>query len=91
MIFFSRVLRDSTPCFVGPFIRWSVRHALLFLVFAVFGLTAPAQVIKWPQIQPLPTHTRLGEPCIQPCCITNWIAVYPALFELKNVIFFKQF
>ena len=45
-------------------IRWSVRrsvgHTLLFLVFAVFGLTAPAQIMKWPKIQPLPTRARLG-------------------------------
>ena len=31
---------------VHPSVRWSVRHTLLFLVFAVFGLTAPAQMIK---------------------------------------------
>ena len=55
---FSRMLRDSTPGFVGPSVRrsvrwsvrWSVRllvrHTLLFCFFAVFGLTAPAQVIK---------------------------------------------
>ena len=52
------MLRDSTPGFVGPSVRqsvrlsvrWSVRllvrHTLLFCFFAVFGLTAPAQVIK---------------------------------------------
>ena len=28
---FSCVLRDSTPRFVGPLVRWSVRHTLLFL------------------------------------------------------------
>ena len=55
---FSRVLRDSTFRFVGPsvdqLVRPSVRpsvglsvhHTLLFWVFAVYGLTAPAQVIK---------------------------------------------
>ena len=61
---FSRVLRDSTPRFVGPSVglsvRQSVRHTLSFLFFAIFGLTAPAQMIKWPQIQPLLTRTRLG-------------------------------
>ena len=51
---FSRVLRDSTPCFVGrsvgPSIRWSVGLSArllvvtlyCFWVFAVYGLTAPA-------------------------------------------------
>ena len=50
---FSRLLRDSTPRFVGPSIRPSVGPCvspsvtLYFLgVFAVFGLTAPAQMIK---------------------------------------------
>ena len=59
----SRVLLDSTPRFVSPSvyrsIRPSVRHTD-FLGFAVFGLTAPAQMIKWLPIQRLPTHTRLG-------------------------------
>ena len=47
---FSRVLRDATPRFVGPSVGPSVRlsvcpsFALNF--FAVFGLTAPAQMIK---------------------------------------------
>ena len=50
---------------VGPSVRRSVRHTLLF--FAVFGLTAPAQIMKWPQLWPLPTRTWLGYPCIQPC------------------------
>ena len=40
---FSRVLHDSTPPFVGPSVRG---HTLLFLFFAVFGLTVPAQMIK---------------------------------------------
>ena len=53
---FSRVLRDSTPRFVGSSvgpsvhrsIRRSVRHTLLFCYFflAVFGLTAPAQMME---------------------------------------------
>ena len=45
---FSRVLRDSTPrfvrWFVGPSVRPSLRHTLLF--FAVSGLTALAQMRK---------------------------------------------
>ena len=61
--FFSRVLRDSTTRFVGPSVRPSVGPSVtlyFFWVFAVFGLTAPAQMIEWPHIQPLPTRTRLG-------------------------------
>ena len=64
---FSSVLRDSTPRFVGPLVCPSVgplvRRSItlyFFWVLAVFGLTAPAQMIKWPQMRPLPTRTRLG-------------------------------
>ena len=48
---FSRVLRDSTPRFVGPSVRplvgRSVRpsHFTFFWVFGIFGFTAPAQMI----------------------------------------------
>ena len=42
---FSRVLRDSSPRFVGPSVGPSVT-LYFFWVFAFFGLTAPAQVIK---------------------------------------------
>ena len=59
-ILFSRVLRFFVPS-ARPSVRpFSICHTLLFFVFAVFGLTAPAQIIKWPQIWPLPTRTRLG-------------------------------
>ena len=44
---------------VRPSVRQSVT-LYIFWVFAVFCLTAPAQMIKWPQIQPLLTRTRLG-------------------------------
>ena len=43
--FFSRVLRDSTPRFVGPSVGPSIT-LYFFGVFAVFGLMAPAQMIK---------------------------------------------
>ena len=43
---------------VGPSVGQS--HFTFFCGFAVFGLTAPAQMIWWPQLQPLPTRTRLG-------------------------------
>ena len=49
---YSRVLRDSTPRFVGPSVRRSVgpsvgpSHFTFLFFFAVFGLTAPARVIK---------------------------------------------
>ena len=42
---FSRVLRDSTPRFVGPSVRPSITF-YFFGVFAVFDLTAPVQMIK---------------------------------------------
>ena len=61
--FFSRVLRNSTPRFVGPSVGLSVGPSVtlyLFKFFMVFGLTDPAPVIKWPQIRPLSTRTRLG-------------------------------
>ena len=106
----SRLLRDSTTCFVGPLVRWSVgpwvcqsvgpsvcqsigpsvRQSIsplvnwfihlsvrqfvtlyIFSFFAGFGLTAHAQMIKWPQIQPLPTG----------------VAVYLALFPLHASVF----
>ena len=47
-------------------VRWSIGSSVtlyffcFFVFFAVFDLTAPAQVIKWPQIWPPPTRTRLG-------------------------------
>ena len=51
MNFFSRVLRDSTTHFVGPsvhrFVRWSLTLYFFLFFFAVFGLTAPAQMIRW--------------------------------------------
>ena len=58
-----RVLRDSTPRFVGLSIRPSVRRSVTLYFFdvnGVFGLTAPAQMLHWPQLWPLPTRTRLG-------------------------------
>ena len=65
---FSRVPRDSTLCFVGPSVHpsvfqsvcQSVHHTLFFFISAFFGLTAPAQMIKLPQIQPLPTRRVSG-------------------------------
>ena len=50
---FSRVLRDSTTRFVGPSVRRSVGPSVgpsvtlyFFRVFAVFGITAPAQMME---------------------------------------------
>ena len=40
----SRVLRDSTPRYVGPSVGWS--HFYFFGVFELFELTAPAQMRK---------------------------------------------
>ena len=48
---------------VGPSVRLSVRPSVtlyFFGVYGVFGYTAPAQMLHWPQIWPLPTRTRLG-------------------------------
>ena len=39
MFFFSRVLRDSTPCFVGPSVRRSVRRSH-FTFFGFWGFLA---------------------------------------------------
>ena len=44
---------------IHPSVRQSIRHTT-FSSFAVFGLAAPAQMIKWPKILPLPTRTRPG-------------------------------
>ena len=43
---FSCVLRDSTPRFVSPSVLQSVTLYFFGFFFAVFGLTAPAQMIK---------------------------------------------
>ena len=51
---------------VGRSIHRSARLShFTFLWFLRFS--APAQMIKMPQIWPLPTRTRLGKPCIRPC------------------------
>ena len=44
-------------------VRSSVRRYVtlyFFGIYGVFGSTAPAQMLHWPQIWPLPTRTRLG-------------------------------
>ena len=45
---FSRVLRDSTPRFVGPSVGWSVGRSpfYFFSVFELFEPTAPAQMLS---------------------------------------------
>ena len=71
-IVFCRVLRDSTPRFVGPSVGPSVRPSVTLYFFGVngfFGLTAPAQMLHWPQLWPLSTRTRLGYPRIRPSLI----------------------
>ena len=44
--FFSRVLRDSTPRYVGPSVGWSVGRSpfYFFGAFELFEHTAPAQM-----------------------------------------------
>ena len=57
--FFSSVLRNSTPRYVGPSVGQSPFY--FFGVFELFGLTAPAQMHHWyPSSLPLPTRKRLG-------------------------------
>ena len=61
-IIFSRVHATLQPALsVGRSVGWSVgpSHFTFFLWFYFFDLTAPAQMVWWPQIWPLPTRTRL--------------------------------
>ena len=51
--FFSRVLRDSIPRFIGTSVHPSVSRSIgpsvtlyFFWVFAVFGVTAPAYIME---------------------------------------------
>ena len=72
---FSRMLRDSTPRFVGPSIRRSVRHTLLFLGFCGF----------WPRCSFLnDLVTSITAPAHPHA---TGVAVYPALFPLVRLIF----
>ena len=70
---FSRVLRDSTPRFVRPSVGRSVGPHFTFFIRFTF-LTSPL-LPKWssdlkygpcPPARPLPTRTRLRQPCIRP-------------------------
>ena len=56
----SRDLPDSTPHFVGLLVCWFISPSHYLGDFAFFGLTAPAQMIKWPKKRPLPTSMQLG-------------------------------
>ena len=76
---FSRMLRDSTPRFVGPSVRPSVRrsvgpsvrHTLLFLGFCGF----------WPHCScPNDLVTSISAPAHPHA---TGVAVYPALFQMK--------
>ena len=72
LIFFSRVhatlqLALSVSRSVGRLVGQSVGHTSLFLWFYFFDLSAPAQIVWWPQTWPLPTCTWLRWPCIPPC------------------------
>ena len=49
---------STTP--LCPFVGWSVGCSVTPHFFAVSGLTAPAQIVKTPEIRPLPACTRLG-------------------------------
>ena len=82
IVIFSRVLRDSTTCFVGPSLRpsvcRSVRHTLLFLGF--WGLwpycSCPNDSVA-SNIAPAHPHA-------------TSVAVYPALFVLFLLTHFKS-
>ena len=67
--FFSRVLRDSTPRFVGPPVRPSVRHTLFFSGFCDL----------WPHCScpsdQVTSNTAPAHPH------ATGVAVYPALFD----------
>ena len=67
ILIFSCTLRNSTQIwsFVGLLVHLS---QFAFIVSAVFSLTAPAPIFMRPQIQPLPTGTRLRHRCI-------WISI----------------
>ena len=76
MCLFSRVLRDSTPHFVSPLVRPSVCPSVCppvcpsMTLFFLGSLRSLASLLLWPQIQPLPTCTRLGQPCVWPCSLS---------------------
>ena len=72
--FFSRVLRDSTPRFVGPSVGPSVRHTLLFFV-VFFGL--------WPHCSCPNDKVTSNMAPAHPHA--TGVAVYPALF-FKNIV-----
>ena len=56
---FSRVHATLYPALsVGLSVCLSVVHTLLIL-WLILDLTAPGQMVKWPQIWPLPTRTQL--------------------------------
>ena len=67
LILFSRVHATLQPALsvgrsVGRLVGWSVGRSVtlyFFLWFYFFDITAPAQMVWWPQIWPLPTRTRL--------------------------------
>ena len=69
--FFSRVHATLQPTLsvcrlVGRSVgRW---HFAFSTFTGGFGVTAPAQLLNWSiSSLPLPTRTRLGQPCIRPC------------------------
>ena len=78
---FSRVLRDSISHYVG--------YQLVYLAFmGGFCITAPAQMPSWPSTSlPLPTRTRLGQPCIRPCFHSFFLAYF---FYLSFVLHFPS-
>ena len=89
------MLRDSTPRFVGPSVRWSVRHTLLFFVFLRF--LASLLLPKWwsgLKYGPCPPARNLGSrvsglvhfwlwpPLKHKCCLWKYAVILLSLLFL---------
>ena len=92
VLLFSRVLRDSTPRFVGPLVRWSVHHIILFWVFSnLWPLCSCPNDEVTSNIAPAHPHATgvavylalLNCQWFLHYCscspVHDWIAVYPAM------------
>ena len=88
--FKSRAMQLYTPlCWsVGPLVRPSVT-LYFFLVFAIFSLIASAQMIKWPQIRPLPPARDWGS---RVSGLVSYIWGFFGIFAYfpKNSLIFEQ-
>ena len=68
-------LRDSTHCFVRPsviwLVGWSITLSFTVCFLRSFCLTAPAQMHRWPQIQPCPPARDWGS------CVSGLVSIAP--------------